>query len=88
LVILAWAATLLAILSFIRGVQPAVRRRQYAYAGVIFVLIAAAIAGCGGGSSGGGGGGGGGSSRSLTAKYSGDTNYATSTSTAVTVTVQ
>jgi subtilase family serine protease len=89
LVILAWAATLLAILSFMRAVQPEVRRRQYTYAGVIFVLIAAAaIAGCGGGSSGGGGGGGGGSSRSLTAKYSGDTNYATSTSAAVTITVQ
>ena len=86
LVFLACAAALLAILSFMRAVKPAVGRRQYAYAGVIFVLIAAAaIAGCGGGSSGGGGGG---SSRSLTAKYSGDANYATSVSSAVTVTVQ
>jgi hypothetical protein len=68
-----------------RAMKPVVRRRQYAYAGVIFVLVtAAAIAGCGGGSSGTGGG----SPRSLTAKYSGDTNYAASTSAAVTVNVQ
>ena len=84
-VILAWAAALLAILSFARAMEPAARRRQYAYAGVIFVLVAAAaIAGCGGGSSGTGGG----TPRSLTAKYSGDSNYAASTSAAVTVTVQ
>ncbi len=84
-VLLAFLAALLAMLSFVRAMKPAVRSRQYAYAGVVFVLVAAAaIAGCGGGSSGGGGG----SPRSLTAKYSGDTNYATSTSAAVTITVQ
>lgn len=84
-VILAWAAALLAILSFARAMRPAARRRQYAYAGVIFILVAvAAITGCGGGSSSTGGG----TPRSLTAKYSGDSNYAASTSAAVTVTVQ
>ncbi len=84
-VVLAWLAVTLAMLSFVRSLKAAARRRQYAYAGIVFVLIAAtAIAGCGGGSSGGGGG----SPRSLTAKYSGDTNYATSTSPAVTITVQ
>jgi pro-kumamolisin-like protein/Big-like domain-containing protein len=84
--IVEWLAAVLAILSFMRAMKPAARRRQYAYAGAVFVLIAAAaIAGCGGGSSGGGGGG---SSRSITAKYSGDTNYAASTSSAVTITVQ
>ena len=67
----------------------ATRRKQYAYAGLVLMLIAASsIAGCSGGSSNsGGGGGGGGSSRSISAKYSGDTNYAASTSAAVTVTV-
>jgi hypothetical protein len=49
-----------------------------------FLLAAAAIAGCGGGSSTSSGGGG--SSRSISAKYSGDTNYAGSTgSTTITV---
>jgi len=82
--ILAWVAAILAMLSFMRAMQLATCRRQYSYAGLAFVLIAAAaIAGCGGGSSSSGG-----SSRSITAKYSGDTNYAASTSSAVTITVQ
>jgi hypothetical protein len=83
-VVLAWLAALLAMLSFVRAMKPAARRRQYAFAGVVFVLFAAAaFAGCGGGSSSSGG-----SSRSITAKYSGDSNYAASTSPAVTITVQ
>jgi hypothetical protein len=83
-IVLAWLAVMLAMLSFVRSLKAAARKRQYAYAGVVFVLVAAAaIAGCGGGSSSGGG-----SSRSITAKYSGDTNYATSTSVAATITVQ
>lgn len=65
------------------------RQRRYAYATII-LLIAGAIsfAGCGGGSGGGGGGGGGGHTDSITAKYSGDTNYSGSTSTAVSITIQ
>lgn len=83
-VVLAWIGAVLAVLSFVRAMKPAARRRQYAVAGVIFVLFAAAaLAGCGGGSSSSGG-----SSRSITAKYSGDSNYAASTSPAVTITLQ
>ena len=59
-------------------------RRGYAYGLIALFLIASAtLAGCGGGSSGGGGG----STRTISAKYSGDTNYATSTGSG-TVTVQ
>ncbi len=80
---LAWVAAVLAMLSLVLAAKLAARRKQYAYAGLAFFLMAAAaIAGCGGGSSSGGGG----SSRSVTAKYSGDTNYAGSTgSTTITV---
>jgi hypothetical protein len=62
------------------------RRRGFVYATTI-LLIAGAIgfAGCGGGS---GGGGGNGHTDSITAKYAGDTNYSSSTSTAVSVTIQ
>jgi hypothetical protein len=89
-VILAWLAAMLSALSFVLAMKLAGRRRQYAYAGLVFFLMAAVtLAGCsGGGSSSSGGGGGGGSARSITAKYSGDTNYATSTSSAITVTIQ
>ena len=69
--------------SFLMAVKLAARRKQYAYAGLAFFLMAAvALAGCSGtGSSSGGG-----SSRSISAKYSGDTNYAGSTgSTTITV---
>jgi Pro-kumamolisin, activation domain/Bacterial Ig-like domain (group 3) len=60
------------------------KRRSYAYVGILFiVLLTGAIVGCGGG----GGGGGGGHNDTITAKYSGDTNYAASQST-VTVNVQ
>ncbi|HEY1424184.1 MAG TPA: protease pro-enzyme activation domain-containing protein [Candidatus Acidoferrum sp.] len=85
-VILAWLMAALAMFSFLLASKLATRRRAYAYAGLAFFLIAAAaLAGCGASSSGGGGGG---SSRSISAKYSGDTNYAGSTATAVTVTIQ
>lgn len=84
-VILAWLMVALAMLNFLLVTRLAARRKAYAYAGVAFFLIAAAaLAGCGGGSSGGGGG----TPRSISAKYSGDTNYAGSTSSAVTVTIQ
>jgi hypothetical protein len=67
---------MLAMLSLVLAAKLAARRKQYAYAGLAFFLMAAAaIAGCGGGSSSSGGG----SSRSVTANYSGDTNYAGST---------
>jgi hypothetical protein len=65
---------------------PAQNRRVYLCASLLLLACAVGgIAGCGGGS---GGGGGGGHSESITAVYSGDTNYATSTSTAITITVQ
>jgi hypothetical protein len=82
-VFLAWLAAVLAMLSFMLAAKLSARRKQYAYAGLVFFLMtAAASAGCGGGSSSSGGG----SSRSITAKYSGDTNYASSTgSTTITV---
>jgi hypothetical protein len=65
------------------------KRVGYAAAGLIlFACIAAGIAGCGGSSSGGGGGGGGSHTDSITAVYSGDTNYSGSTSSATSVTIQ
>ena len=76
LVFLTWLAAVLAMLSLVLAAKLAARWKQYAYAGLAFFLMAAAaMAGCGGGSSSSGGG----SSRSVTAKYSGDTNYAGST---------
>jgi subtilase family serine protease len=64
------------------------KRVGYAAAGLIlFACIAAGIAGCGGSSSGGGGGGGS-HTDSITAVYSGDTNYTGSTSSATSVTIQ
>jgi subtilase family serine protease len=94
-VLLAWIAAALAMLSFVLGTLLAARRKQYAYACLAFFLIsAAALAGCGssatsaGSSSGSGSGSSAGSARTITAKYSGDTNYAASTSAAVTITVQ
>jgi pro-kumamolisin-like protein len=77
---------LLILLLLSRRVLPAPKRR-YAYAGlVLFACIAAGIAGCSS-SNGGGGGGGGGHTDNITATYSGDANYATSTSAAVPITV-
>jgi subtilase family serine protease len=85
-VFLAWLAAVLAMLSFFLAAKLSARRKQYAYAGLVFFLMAAAAsAGCGGGSSSSGGGSS--RSRSVTAKYSGDTNYAGSTG-STTITVQ
>ena len=87
-VIVTLLAAAMAVLSFLLAVKMDARRRRFAYAGAAFAMIAvAALAGCSGSSgSGGGGGGGGGSSRSITAAYSGDTNYSSSSgSTSVTV---
>src|SRR6266478_4624505 len=83
-VLLAWLAAVLAMFSFLMAVKLAARRKQYAYAGLAFFLMAAAaLAGCSGASSSSSGGG---SSRTISAKYSGDTNYAGSTgSTTITV---
>jgi hypothetical protein len=65
--------------------MPEKRRHVYAYAGLIaFALLAIGIAGCGGGS---GGGGGGGSTRTINAAYGGDTNYSSSSGSAM-VTIQ
>jgi hypothetical protein len=62
-------------------------RRRYAYVGLIFaVLMLAGMSACGGG--GGGGGGGNPHTDSITAKYSGDTNYMGSTSAALPINVQ
>jgi Bacterial Ig-like domain (group 3) len=86
LVFLAWLAAALAMMAFLLSLTLAAKRKQYAYAGVAFFLIASAVlAGCGGGSASGAGGG---STRSITAKYSGDANYGGSTSSAITVTIQ
>jgi hypothetical protein len=64
------------------------KRLGYAAAGLLlFACLAAGFAGCGGGSSSTGGGGGS-HTDSITAVYSGDTNYSGSTATAVSVTVQ
>jgi len=83
-VLLAWLAAVLAMFSFLMAVKLAARRKQYAYAGLAFFLMAAvALAGCSGASSSSRGGG---SSRTISAKYSGDSNYAGSTgSTTITV---
>jgi len=84
-------AAALAFLSFLLAAKLAARRKQFAYAAAAFLLIAtAALAGCSGSTSGGGGGGGGGggSSRSITANYSGDSNYTSSTSSAISITVK
>jgi hypothetical protein len=87
-VLVTLAAAIMAMLSFLLAAKLRALRRPFACAGAAFVLVAAAaLAGCSGSSSsGGGGGGGGGSSRTITAAYSGDTNYASSSgSTSVTV---
>ena len=85
-VLLAWLAAVLAMFSFLMAVELAARRKQYAYAGLAFFLMAAAaLAGCSGSSSSSSSGGG--SSRTISAKYSGDTNYAGSTG-STTITVQ
>lgn len=83
-----WLAALLALAAMallILSTRLQKPRRAYAYAAITLFLIASAtLAGCSGSSSSGGGGG---NARTITAKYSGDTNYATSTGTG-SVTVQ
>jgi subtilase family serine protease len=84
-----WLAALLALAAMallLLSTRLRKPRRAYAYAAVTLFLIASVtLAGCSGGSSSGGGGGG--NARTVTAKYSGDTNYATSTGTG-SVTIQ
>jgi hypothetical protein len=67
------------------------RRRSLIFSALLMFAIGVGFVGCGGGCWGGGGGvgGGGGGSRSviLTATYSGDSNYTTSTSSGTTITV-
>jgi len=77
--VLAMIAVILYVM-MLRGRGP---QRVYAYGAIgLFLIASAALAGC----SGSGGGGGGGKSLTITAKYSGDTNYASSQGTG-TVTV-
>lgn len=69
---------LASLLLFALGLRwmPKGRSRAYAYAGLVaVVLLVVGVAGCGGGSSGGGGGS---TTRTITANYSGDTNYSSS----------
>jgi pro-kumamolisin-like protein/Big-like domain-containing protein len=83
-----WIAYGVLLIMFLLSVKrfPA-ERRAYSFACLLlFVFVAAGIVGCGGGS--GGGGGGGAQTRSITAVYSGDGNYAGSTSAAVSITIQ
>lgn len=88
-VYLIYLASLCALICLYLATRLSQRRRVFAYiALILFAALAGGIAGCGGGSSGGGGGGGGGSARSITGSYSGDSNYAASSSAATTVTVQ
>ena len=62
------------------------KRVGYAAAGLLLLAcVAAGFAGCSGS---GGGGGGGGTPRSITATYSGDANYTSSTSPATTITIR
>jgi subtilase family serine protease len=85
-----WLAILsivVAMLVFFAALRMKKFRRAYAYAGIgLFLVVTATLAGCSGASNNGGGGGGG-SARTISAKYSGDTNYATSTGTG-SVTIQ
>ncbi|MGB8459528.1 MAG: protease pro-enzyme activation domain-containing protein [Candidatus Acidiferrum sp.] len=82
-----WIVTGLLLLAFLFSLRylPAGRRRPAFACLMLVVLLMAGIAGCGGGS---GGGGGGANIRSITAVYSGDANYAGSTSAAVSITIQ
>jgi subtilase family serine protease len=70
-------AAAFSMLLFALGLRwiPETRRRAYTFAGLLVIaLLVGVIAGCGGGSSSGGG-----STRTITATYSGDANYTTST---------
>ncbi len=80
-----WIVAFLLLIAFLlsRRYVPAGRRGLALASLVLLALVAAGIAGCG--SSGGGGGG---RADSITAVYSGDTNYSTSTSAAVSISIQ
>jgi subtilase family serine protease len=82
-----WIVAFLLLIALLLGRRyvPAGRRGLAIASLVLFALAAAGIAGCG---SSGGGGGGGGHTDSITAVYSGDANYSTSTSAAAPVTIQ
>jgi hypothetical protein len=83
-VIVAWLSALLGLISFFIAMWQAARRRQFAYAALVLAAIAiTAIAGCGGGGSTTNR-----TTRTITAKYGGDANYANSTSSGVTITLQ
>jgi Bacterial Ig-like domain (group 3) len=87
---LMWIATVLLLMIFLLTLKcmPFAQHRGYAYAGLLFfACVAAGIMGCSGAKSSSSGGG---SSHvdSITGVYSGDSNYAASTSTAVTITIQ
>jgi subtilase family serine protease len=82
--VLIWLAALCALICLLLALRLPARRRGYAYAGlVVFLLMAGGLSGCSGSGS---------SSnshmRSITAQYGGDANYAASTSSAVTITLQ
>jgi subtilase family serine protease len=81
-----WIVAFLFLIVFILSSRnlPSRRRRFVLVSLVLFALAAAGIAGCGSS----GGGGGGGRSDSISAVYSGDSNYSTSTSPAVSITIQ
>jgi subtilase family serine protease len=81
---LAIPSALVALLFFCAALRMKKSQRAYTYAAIgLFLIAAVTLAGCGGGSSGGGGG----KARTITAKYSGDTNYTTSSGTG-SVTIQ
>ncbi len=85
---LAILSALVALLFFFAALRMKKSLRAYTYAAIgLFLIAAATLAGCSGASSDGGGGGGGGNARTITAKYSGDTNYTTSSGTG-SVTIQ
>lgn len=84
-----WFVACLAVVLLLRFIATSKKRRVYAYTALPFaLLLAGGIASCGGGGGTGGGGGGGQHTDSITAIYSGDTNYKASSSSAVMVTVQ
>jgi subtilase family serine protease len=90
---LLWIAAALLLMTFLLSLRrmPLAQHRGYAYAGLLlFACLVAGIAGCSGAKSSSSGNSGGGSSHtdSITGVYSGDSNYAASTSTAVAVTIQ
>jgi len=77
-----WIVGFLAMALLLYFAKASPKRRAFGYAAIVFAaLFVGAMAGCGGG------GGGGAHTDTITVKYSGDTNYTSSTS-SVSVTVQ